>query len=151
MVWCPRRVRSSGSMRIATATLRKRLPAASWTGLASRPRSAFVRRQLAASVPRSQPVDPQTTFLLGARELDPGEMALLAESHVTIVPVGRVATGLAQLLAQAPLDDALDYVHLDLDVLDPQVGQANSFCPRWPCAIVSPNVRTSGIEVGLNP
>jgi arginase family enzyme len=62
-------------------------------------------------------------FLLGARELDPGEMALLAESHVTIVPVGRVATGLAQLLAQAPLDDALDYVHLDLDVLDPQVAR----------------------------
>jgi arginase len=84
-------------------------------------------RQLAASVPGFLPVAPEATFLLGARDLDPGEIALLAESLVTIVPVERIRTGLPQLLAQAPLDDALGYVHLDLDVLDPQVGQANSF------------------------
>ena len=34
---------------------------------------------------------------------------------------------LPQLIARAPLDDAHGYVHLDLDVLHPQVGQANSF------------------------
>ena len=61
------------------------------------------------------------------RGSDPGGIALLAESLVTIVPVERIRTGLPQLLAQAPLNDALGYVHLDLDVLDPQVGQANSF------------------------
>ena len=84
-------------------------------------------RQLAASVPAFQPVAPEATFLLGARDLDPGESALLAESLVTIVPVERIRIGLPPLLAQAPLDDALGYLHLDLDVLDPQVGQANSF------------------------
>ena len=36
-------------------------------------------RQLAASVPGFQPVAPEATFLLGARDLDPGEIALLAD------------------------------------------------------------------------
>jgi arginase len=84
-------------------------------------------RQLAASVPGFQPVAPEATFLLGARDLDPGEIALLAGSLVTTVPVERIPIELPQLLARAPLEDALGYVHLDLDVLDPQVGQANSF------------------------
>ena len=84
-------------------------------------------RQLAASVPGFEPVAPEATFLLGARALDPGEIALLAGSLVTVVPVQRIPTDLPQLLARAPLNDALGYVHLDLDVLDPQVGQANSF------------------------
>ena len=84
-------------------------------------------RQLTASVPGFRPAAREATFLLGARDLDPGEIALLAESLVTVVPVGRIQTGFPQLLAQAPLDDALGYVHLDLDVLDPRVGQANSF------------------------
>jgi len=83
-------------------------------------------RQLAASVPGFQPVAPEATFLLGARDLDPGEVALLAESRVTLVPVERIPTDLPQLLARAPLDDALGYLHVDLDVLDPHVGQANS-------------------------
>jgi arginase len=84
-------------------------------------------RQLAASVPGFQPVAPEATFLLGARDMDPGESAFLAGSLATVVPVERIPTGLAQILARAPLADALGYVHLDLDVLDPQVGQANSF------------------------
>jgi arginase len=84
-------------------------------------------RQLTASVPGFQPVGPEAIFLLGARDLDPGEIALLAESPVTVIPVERVPKDLSQFRARAPLDDALGYVHLDLDVLDPQVGQANSF------------------------
>jgi len=84
-------------------------------------------RQLTASVPGFQPVAPDMTFLLGARDLDPGEIALLARSLLTLVPVERIPTDLPQLLAPASFDDALGYVHLDLDVLDPEVGQANSF------------------------
>src|SRR5262245_26684034 len=84
-------------------------------------------RQLASSVSGFQPVAQEATFLLGARDLDPGEIALLTGSRVTVVPVERIPTDLPQLLARAPLDDAVAYVHLDLDVLDPRVGQANSF------------------------
>lgn len=83
--------------------------------------------QLAASVPGFHSVTPEATFLLGARDLDPGETALLAKSPITAVPVEQIPTRLPQILAKAPLDDALGYLHLDLDVLDPhQVGQANS-------------------------
>ena len=84
-------------------------------------------RQLTASVPGFQPVAREATFLLGARDLDPGEIALLNESPVTVIPVERIPTDLPQRLARAQLDDALGYVHLDLDVLDPRVGQANSY------------------------
>src|SRR5215471_11469446 len=35
-----------------------------------------------------------------------------------------------ELLAGAQLNDALGYIHLDLDVLDPRVGQANSLPVR---------------------
>jgi len=84
-------------------------------------------RQLADSVSGFQAVAPEATFLLGVRDLDPGEVALLAGSRVTVVPAERIPTDLPQLLARAPLGDAMAYVHLDLDVLDPRVGQANSF------------------------
>jgi arginase len=80
---------------------------------------------LVTSVPGFQPVAPELTWLLGARDLDPAETALLAKLPVTLVPVDRMAH-LPEILASAPLDDALGYIHLDLDVLDPQVGQANS-------------------------
>ena len=33
---------------------------------------------------------------------------------------------LVEVLAAVPLDDTLGYLHVDLDVLDPSVGQANS-------------------------
>ena len=42
-------------------------------------------QRLAATVPGFQPVEPQATFLLGARDLDPPEAALLRESAITVV------------------------------------------------------------------
>jgi len=83
--------------------------------------------QLAASVPGFSPVATDGTFLLGARDLDPPESALLAGSAITSIPVPRIPSGLPELLSKAPLDDMLGYLHLDLDVLDPGVGQANCF------------------------
>ena len=83
--------------------------------------------QLAASVPGYHPVSPEVTFLLGARDLDPPEDEFLAGSAITSVPVSQIPARLPELLAGAQLDDALGYIHLDLDVLDPSgVGQANS-------------------------
>jgi arginase len=84
-------------------------------------------RVVAASVPGFLPVAPEATFLIGARDLDPLEAALLSESRVTLVPVSDVSTGLSDRLAAAPLPEGLGYMHLDLDVLDPDsVGRANS-------------------------
>jgi len=82
-------------------------------------------RSLAASIPGFQLVAPEATFLLGARDLDPLEATLLAESKVTCLPVPRVEEFSGLLAATGP-DRGLGYLHLDLDVLDPDaVGHAN--------------------------
>jgi arginase len=82
-------------------------------------------RHLTAGVPGFQPVAAEATFLLGARDLDPPEVALLQRSAITTIPAGQIPEGLTGLLARAPLSETLGYLHLDLDVLDPTVGHAN--------------------------
>src|SRR6059058_5439265 len=81
--------------------------------------------RLGATVPGFQPVEAEATFLMGARDLDPPEAALLQGSAITAIPVGQVPEGLPGLLARAPLADTLGYLHLDVDVLDPAIGHAN--------------------------
>jgi arginase len=83
-------------------------------------------RALVASVPGFQAVSPELTWLLGVRDLDPAETDLIGKSPITLVPVERVATQLPEILVSAPLSETQGYLHLDLDVLDPKVGQANS-------------------------
>jgi arginase len=83
--------------------------------------------QLTSTVPGYRPVEPEATFLLGARDLDPPEAALVGRLAITVVPATQIPGRIPELLAQARLEDALGYVHVDLDVLDPAgVGQANS-------------------------
>jgi arginase len=81
--------------------------------------------QLGAGIPGFQPVSAEATTLLGARDLDPPEAAVLQSSAITVIPVGQIPAALPGLLANAPLADTLGYLHLDLDVLDPAVGHAN--------------------------
>jgi arginase family enzyme len=64
-------------------------------------------------------VQPDATFLLGARDLDPPETALLAGSAITWMPTDQIPGRLPEVLARPSLKDALGYLHLDLDVLDP--------------------------------
>jgi arginase len=80
---------------------------------------------LGATVPGFQPVAPEATFLLGARDLDPPEAALLQASAITSIPVDQIPEGLSGHLARAPMADTLGYLHLDVDVLDPAVGTAS--------------------------
>ena len=80
---------------------------------------------MAATVPGFEPVAAEATFLLGARDFDPPEAALLEGSAVTAISVSQIPKALPGLLAKAPLADTLGYLHLDVDVLDPAVGQAN--------------------------
>ncbi len=83
-------------------------------------------RTLTGSIPGFRPIQPEATFLLGARDLDPAEAILLGESLVTCLPVRRIAELPALLEAGHP-PNTLGYLHLDLDVLDPElVGRASS-------------------------
>jgi arginase len=81
--------------------------------------------QLAAAVPGFEPVGAEATWLLGARDLDPAEAALLRASAMTVIPVEQIPERLATLLAKDSLAEGVGYLHLDLDVLDPAVGHAN--------------------------
>jgi arginase len=51
----------------------------------------------------------------------------LERSTISSVPVAQIPDSLRAVLATAPLGDTLGYLHVDLDVLDPRVGQANWF------------------------
>jgi arginase len=83
--------------------------------------------RLVHSIPGFQPVAPETTFLLGARDLDPPEQALLAEEPVTVIAARGLDVELPAVLNRAPIAGAVGHVHLDLDVLDPvHVGRANA-------------------------
>lgn len=89
-------------------------------------------RTLASRIPGFAAVPDTHVVLCGARDLDPPEEEVLAASAIA---VARGASPRADGLAKT-LTDALDslrervrqlHFHLDVDVLDPSVGRANSF------------------------
>jgi len=87
---------------------------------------------LAKTIPGFAMVPDDRVLLVGVRQLDPGEQALLEQSQIQLVRAEQIrALGLQESLTQ-PLKELRArvrrvYVHIDLDVLDPQVGQANSY------------------------
>jgi arginase len=81
---------------------------------------------MAATVPGFSPVDETRVFLVGARDLDPGEQKLLAESRVRQI-AATDARSIATALRTADHAVPQVYVHLDLDVLDPASARANRF------------------------
>ena len=62
-------------------------------------------------------IAPERVVLAGVRELDPGERLLLEQSAATVVGASVIETLVA---VQNALDGSPVYVHLDLDVLDPE-------------------------------
>lgn len=82
-------------------------------------------RSLAASIPGFRPVPQQQVVLVGARDLDPAEAKLLSQSAVTLVSDfgGGFISALDSLTARA----REVYLHIDLDVIDPSNGRANSY------------------------
>lgn len=78
------------------------------------------------------PVPDEFVVLAGARDLEPGERALLARSGIAPVDVPRVREEGVEA-AFGPALDALAgrvprvYLHVDLDVLDPAEAPANAF------------------------
>jgi arginase len=83
--------------------------------------------QLAATVPGFTPVADERVCLIGTRDLDPLEGALLDESGVEIVEPRHLRSALPTALKSIREHVDTIYVHLDLDVLDSDVAHANSY------------------------
>ena len=82
---------------------------------------------LSAGVPGFTPVAEENVLLVGARDLDPAEAALLAQSRITHLRAGDVGARLdAELEALGRRVGQL-YVHVDLDVLDASEGRGNAY------------------------
>ena len=83
--------------------------------------------QLLEQLPGFEPVAPSNVLLLGARDLDPMEALLLAESRVTLLRPAHLDADLVPALDRMRQHVRDVYVHIDLDVLDPAVhGRANA-------------------------
>jgi arginase len=65
----------------------------------------------------ADPVPPERVVLAGVRDLDNGERRLLEQSPATVIGASTVETLVA---VKNALDGAPAFVHLDLDVLDPE-------------------------------
>ena len=86
----------------------------------------------AARVPGFEPVPTENVVLVAVRDLDPAERDLLTASDAVRVDVEAIRErGTESALAAAfdALADRVDqaYLHLDLDVLDPEVARINDF------------------------
>ena len=90
-------------------------------------------RTMAATLRDWTPVPDANVVHVGARDLDPAERELFADSAITVVEAARIAhDGVREALY--PALDALAsrvrrvYLHLDLDVTDPEdAGRANGY------------------------
>jgi arginase len=84
-------------------------------------------QQLARAVPGFAPVEPSACCLVGVRDLDPAEAQLIAAMGITHAAPAALTADLDRFLRRPERGDGGAYVHFDLDVLDPAVGQANPF------------------------
>ena len=83
--------------------------------------------QLAATIPGFSPIPDNRVCLIGTRDLDAPERALLDESSVDVIEPNEVRSGLSRTLKRIRQQVDSIYVHLDLDVLDSAVAVANSY------------------------
>ena len=83
----------------------------------------------AATVPGFRPVSKERLLFVGARDIEDGERARLA-GLAPIVPAAEAESGspgfAARIAALAAASDAV-YLHLDMDVLDPDPQPANTY------------------------
>jgi arginase len=84
-------------------------------------------RALAGSIPGFQPLLGSRVLLVGSRDVEPAEAALL--DRVGVVRTSGVGN-LRPLIAQFAESLSGVYVHFDLDVLDPAEAVANQWTPK---------------------
>jgi arginase len=82
---------------------------------------------LAATVPGFAPLAEDRVMLVGARHLDRAEETSLSESGITRVTADSGRDDLEGDLKQLRQRVRDIYLHIDLDVLDPSEGKANSY------------------------
>jgi arginase len=82
---------------------------------------------LAKTITGFTPVADDRVMLVGARHLDDDESFLLAETGVIRLTAESMRNGFRDEIARLGGDAPELYVHVDLDVLDPSEGRANSF------------------------
>jgi arginase len=83
--------------------------------------------QLAATVPGFTRIADERVCLIGTRDLDALERAMLEESSVSVVEPKHLRSSLPRALKSIRDHVKNIYVHLDLDVLDSGVAPANSY------------------------
>lgn len=83
--------------------------------------------QLSATIPGFTPIPDDCVCLIGTRDLDSLEGALLDESGVQIIEPKQIRVALPRTLESMRKRVESIYVHLDLDVLDSAVAAANSY------------------------
>jgi arginase len=82
---------------------------------------------LAATIPGFKPLSEDRVMIVGARDFDRAEDRAFASSSITRVSVDSVRHGLADELASLRERVTNVYLHVDLDVLDPSEGNANTY------------------------
>ena len=104
-------------------------------------------KKMTQTIPGFRPIPEANVVLVGSRDIGQDELERLRRSDVTLVEVD-VARQEGMREALGSTLDALHtrvrkvYVHLDLDVLDPEIAPANEFAP--------PNgLRPEELEEGL--
>src|SRR5256714_13958423 len=83
--------------------------------------------QLAATVPGFTPIADERVCLIGTRDLDSLESALLEQSSVGVIEPKHLRSSLPRALKGIRNHVENMYVHLDLDVLDSGIAPANSY------------------------
>ena len=82
---------------------------------------------MAATVPGFRTIPDANVCLIGPRDLDPAEADLLRASAATVLSPADLPTRLGDTLDALRTRAGTVYLHIDLDVLDPSEGRANSF------------------------
>jgi arginase len=86
--------------------------------------------ELANGIEGFTPVPEDAVVLIGARDLDPGEKAALARSPIVRLGADAAPAAVEPVLQTLAGKMNKFYVHLDMDALDPSVGQANGYSAR---------------------
>lgn len=90
--------------------------------------------RLATTVPGFRPVPETQVVLLGARDFDVDERALLDRSTISLIDAQDIhkhdlRAALTPLLSKIQTLAGHAYLHMDLDVLDPAEARVNHFAP----------------------
>ncbi|MDH5803689.1 MAG: arginase family protein [Gemmatimonadota bacterium] len=92
-------------------------------------------RKMASTIPGFKPVRESSVVLAGVRDLDDGEVDLLEDSSIAVVPwEDLTGDSKYESFGSAVSDLSNDveelYIHVDLDVLAPEIAPANSYQPK---------------------